>query len=78
MPRALMTAVVASFSPLPLMSPPPRPRHEHTDTTRVNKKYRLSRKIGSGSFGDIYMGVNVTTGEEVRDGERHRGERGGI
>mmetsp|Transcript_1763 Transcript_1763/g.5241 ORF Transcript_1763/g.5241 Transcript_1763/m.5241 type:complete len:332 (-) Transcript_1763:417-1412(-) len=32
---------------------------------RVGKKYRLGRKIGSGSFGDIYLGVNVTTGEEV-------------
>jgi serine/threonine protein kinase len=40
-------------------------RLEPTMDLRVNKKYRLSRKIGSGSFGDIYLGVNVTTGEEV-------------
>mmetsp|Transcript_11198 Transcript_11198/g.31417 ORF Transcript_11198/g.31417 Transcript_11198/m.31417 type:complete len:371 (-) Transcript_11198:49-1161(-) len=32
---------------------------------RVGNKYRLGRKIGSGSFGDIYLGVNVQTGEEV-------------
>jgi casein kinase 1, alpha len=31
----------------------------------VAGKWRLIRKIGSGSFGDIYSGVNVTTGEEV-------------
>merc|ERR1719274_364009 len=31
----------------------------------VGNKYRLMRKIGSGSFGDIYLGVNLQTGEEV-------------
>ena len=32
----------------------------------VGGKYRLVRKIGSGSFGDIYLGINITNGEEVR------------
>ena len=32
---------------------------------RVGKKYRLGRKVGSGSFGDIYLGTNLTSGEEV-------------
>ncbi|XP_003742771.1 casein kinase I isoform X2 [Galendromus occidentalis] len=31
----------------------------------VGGKYRLVRKIGSGSFGDIYLGLNITNGEEV-------------
>lgn len=29
----------------------------------VGGKYRIVRKIGSGSFGDIYLGINVTNGE---------------
>lgn len=32
---------------------------------RVGNRYRLGRKIGSGSFGDIYLGTNITTSEEV-------------
>lgn len=32
---------------------------------RVGNKYRLGRKIGSGSFGDIYLGTNISNGEEV-------------
>ena len=32
---------------------------------RVGGKFRLGRKIGSGSFGDIYLSTNVQTGEEV-------------
>ncbi|XP_022721552.1 casein kinase 1-like protein 2 isoform X2 [Durio zibethinus] len=32
---------------------------------RVGNKYRLGRKIGSGSFGEIYHGTNIQTNEEV-------------
>jgi serine/threonine protein kinase len=31
----------------------------------IANKYRIIRKIGSGSFGDIYLGINITNGEEV-------------
>ena len=30
----------------------------------MGNKYRLGRKIGSGSFGDIYLGTNISTMEE--------------
>ncbi|KAG6532640.1 casein kinase 1-like protein 2 [Zingiber officinale] len=32
---------------------------------RVANKFRLGRKIGSGSFGEIYLGTNIQTNEEV-------------
>ncbi|XP_072981651.1 casein kinase 1-like protein 2 isoform X1 [Typha angustifolia] len=32
---------------------------------RVGNKFRLGRKIGSGSFGEIYLGTNIQANEEV-------------
>ncbi|GMY36329.1 casein kinase 1-like protein 1 [Fagus crenata] len=32
---------------------------------RVGNRFRLGRKIGSGSFGEIYLGTNIQTNEDV-------------
>jgi serine/threonine protein kinase len=32
---------------------------------RVGGKYRLSKKLGSGAFGDVFLGTNIKTGENV-------------
>ena len=32
---------------------------------RIASKYRVGRKIGSGSFGDIYLATNIQTNEQV-------------
>ncbi|GLJ05925.1 hypothetical protein SUGI_0028330 [Cryptomeria japonica] len=32
---------------------------------RVGNKYKMGRKIGNGSFGEIYLGTNIHTDEEV-------------
>jgi len=38
---------------------------EMAQELRVGNKFRLGRKIGSGSFGDIYLGSSLTTNEDV-------------
>lgn len=56
--------------PSPFPSPSPQEtcdlrRGERFMEPRVGNKYRLGRKIGSGSFGEIYQGTNVLDNEEV-------------
>lgn len=29
----------------------------------ITDKYRITRRIGGGSFGDIYLGINIANGE---------------
>lgn len=40
---------------------------EHALTFRkellISGKYRIIRRIGGGSFGDIYLGINISNGE---------------
>lgn len=31
----------------------------------INKKYKITNKIGNGSFGSIYKGINIRTNEDV-------------
>lgn len=42
-----------------------RSRSQQDMELRVGNKYRLRHKIGSGSFGDIYLGTDIQSGEEV-------------
>ena len=63
-PRAEALTVVTRCA-LPRASRGGSARQAGQMELRVGGKFRLGRKIGSGSFGDIYIGTNVTTGEEV-------------
>ena len=52
-----------SYRQLPEASP--SQRVTRVEIIVVGGIYRLLRKIGAGSFGTIYLGVNMTDGEEV-------------
>jgi serine/threonine protein kinase len=42
-----------------------QPRLREVDIVRVGGKFRLKQRIGSGSFGIVYLGVNIFSKEEV-------------
>ncbi|CAI5454695.1 unnamed protein product [Caenorhabditis angaria] len=60
---ALFTQFLAAHS-MPQI-PQPLVHKKAEMELRVGNKFRLGRKIGSGSFGDIYLGQNIQTNEEV-------------
>lgn len=39
-------------------------RHPMVDW-KVAGKWKVGRKLGNGSFGDVHLAVDITTGEEV-------------
>ena len=43
----------------------------------VNNKYRITRRIGGGSFGEIYMGIGPNN-EKVRFCEAFRDKNDGV
>ncbi|OBT60279.1 hypothetical protein VE03_10288 [Pseudogymnoascus sp. 23342-1-I1] len=50
--------------PLPPLPPyPPAPRKAQYPL--VDNKYRINRKIRSGGCGDVYLGTNIISGEEI-------------
>jgi casein kinase I family protein HRR25 len=38
---------------------------EFSYEVRVNNRFQMGRMIGSGSFGEIYLGRDILTGKEV-------------
>jgi serine/threonine protein kinase len=48
------------FQPPPLM-----PFHEIMNLRVAHGRYLMVRKLGHGSFGDIFVGKNIKSGEEV-------------
>ena len=52
-------------------SNPPSPsqggqeNNDYTYEVRVNNRFQMGRMIGSGSFGEIFLGKDIQTGKEV-------------
>ena len=44
---------------------PPVQKVESHDDVRVNNRFKMGKKIGSGSFGEIYLGLDMVTNREV-------------
>lgn len=42
---------------------------------RIGNKFRLGRKLGEGSFGDVFMGTNIITEEEVAIKLEHKSSK---
>lgn len=43
----------------------PLPQEELQYEVRVANRFKMGKKIGSGSFGEIYLGLDLQTGREV-------------
>lgn len=50
---------LAIATPYRLLCPPNNADNHFVKDLRVGNKYRIGRKIGSGSFGDIYLGITT-------------------
>lgn len=61
-----MTSTSSSTPQLPVGS-------QGQPITVIGNKYRLSRRLGGGSFGDIYLGEYIPTGEKVSAAAVRRG-----
>jgi hypothetical protein len=65
--EAPAAAPAAPAAAPPLVPPPGQPAGQPISNPDclIAGKYRMGRKLGGGSFGEIYLGTNVQTGEEV-------------
>nr|GAT52554.1 predicted protein [Mycena chlorophos] len=64
-PRADFNAEALSLCIDSLLFPKPSAEPSGWLDLRVGGNYRLGRKLGSGSFGDIYYAIDIISGEEV-------------